>query len=75
MKKINSKLFNKFELNKDERSAIVGGFYTSSGSDTNSEGGGHDISYDTLDSSGQSTGTDVFGTGSGTRDKPEITQA
>jgi hypothetical protein len=51
-------------------SSLVGGFYTDMTSDTNVTGGSYDISYNTLDSSGESEGTDTTGTGTSTRDKP-----
>lgn len=70
MKKLNSKLFNKFELKNQNCSLIVGGSYTAVGQDTNMTNGEHDITFDTSDSSGQTIGIDTQGTGTTTRDKP-----
>lgn len=70
MKKLKSKLFRKFELNQSEMSSLVGGFYTDMTSDTNVEGGTFDISYNTMDSSGGSIGTDTTNTGTASRDQP-----
>lgn len=75
MKKLSNKLFQDLKLENSTIVKVIGGrsMNTSVGSDTNSSGGGYDISYDTLNSSGQSTGVDSTLTsppGAGTLDKP-----
>lgn len=74
MKKIKSKLFNEFELNKDKQSKVIGGLMnTAVGGDTNVSGGGYDIAFDTLDASGANTGIDTVLTSpkGTTLDKPD----
>ncbi|MCC4230063.1 hypothetical protein [Zunongwangia profunda] len=68
MKKKQEKLFAKFEIKKSLDS-IIGGSYTSSGSDTSAAGGHYDHLYETSDNEGNVT-TDSADTGSGTKDKP-----
>jgi hypothetical protein len=70
MKKLNSKLFGNYKLNKSQLNSIVGGSYTAVGSDSTMTGGNFDISYNTLDSSGEHVEVDHTGTGTSTRDKP-----
>lgn len=70
MKKLNSKLFGKYTLNKPQLNSVIGGSYTAVGSDSTMTGGNFDISYNTLDSSGELIEVDHSGTGTSTRDKP-----
>lgn len=72
MKKINNKLFQDLKLENSEIVKVLGGTstITTVGSDTNvSNGGGYDISFDTLDIKGASTGIDTSPTGPSNEDK------
>lgn len=72
MKKINNKLFQDLKLENTEIIRVIGGTstITSTGSDTNlSNGAGYDISFDTLDRKGNSTGLDHEPTGTSDADK------
>lgn len=72
MKKIDNMLFQDLKLENSEIVKIIGGIgtITSTGADTNvTNGGGYDISFDTLDSKGNSTGIDTSPTGPSDLDK------
>ena len=75
MKKIKSKLFQELKLENSSILKVIGGkaITTTVGSDTNSSGGGYDISFATYNSSGTFTGTDSYLTSpEGDFDKPAV---
>jgi hypothetical protein len=74
MKKLENKLFSKFELEKSELNSIVGGNYTSADSDTNSPGGRYDIAVESCIDGESDVSVYLCGLGD-TRDKPVLTQA
>ncbi|MCC4230061.1 hypothetical protein [Zunongwangia profunda] len=53
-------LYTKFQLSKNEVKSIIGGNYTSAGSDTNSGDGGSDITFETLDKNGENPTEDTM---------------
>lgn len=74
MKKLENKLFCKFELGKTELEGIVGGNYTSESNDSNAGGGRYDVCYETCVDGEGVTDTVMCAPGS-TVDKPVPTIA
>jgi hypothetical protein len=74
MKKLDKKLFQEFKLENSEILKVIGGkaYNTSVGQDTNvSNGGGYDVNFETLNSSGVPIGDDpVLTSPAGDKDKP-----
>jgi hypothetical protein len=75
MKKLDNKLFFKFELGKPELNSIVGGAYTSAESDTNAGGGTSDVCQSTCIDGEEVTDTHNTSFNWDTRDKPVLTLA
>lgn len=75
MKKLENKLFNKFELGESDLQGIVGGSYTSFESDTNAGGGTYDHCYSTCMDGEEVTDTTNTSYNWETRDKPVLTIA
>jgi hypothetical protein len=75
MKNLKSKLFESLKLSDNNARNCFGGAYTSSGSDTNMQGGSSDVAFNTLDASGKSLGWDTAKTSiaGDTKDKPVLT--
>ena len=70
-----SDLFKKFEIEKREYPIIIGGFTTSTDSDTTISGSeNNDVVYDTKDANGGSLGCDSIET-RGDLDQPALTIA
>lgn len=75
MKKLENKLFTKFELGKTELQEILGGAYTSSTSDTNAGGGTYDVCQSTCVDGEEVTDSHNTSHNWDTRDKPVLTMA
>lgn len=75
MKKLENKLFSKFELEKSKLNSIVGGNYTSADTDTNASSGRYDIAVEScLDGEESDVSIHLCRLGD-TRDKPALTEA
>jgi hypothetical protein len=74
MKKLDNKLFSKFELGKSELQGVVGGSYTSASNDSNAGGGRYDVCTETCVDGESVTDTHMCAPGS-TIDKPVLTVA
>lgn len=74
MKNLSSKLFESLKLSDNKSRNCFGGAYTSSGSDTNMQGGSSDVAFNTLGSDGKSLGWDTAKTSNAgdTKDKPVL---
>lgn len=75
MKKLNSNLFQKFQLEVSDLRSIVGGAYTSVSSDTSAAGGRYDVCNETCVNGEEVTDTTITSPSGDTRDKPVLTMA